>query len=55
MSGGTAGYVFGGGNLAPVTSNATVTLEGDATVNGDVFGGGNQAVVNGTATVNIQE
>jgi hypothetical protein len=50
----TVANIYGGGNDASVSGNATVNLRGKATVEGDVFGGGNRGVVGGTATVNIE-
>ena len=46
------GNVYGGGNVAEVQTNTTVTIKsGDVT--GSVFGGGNQASVSQNVTVNM--
>jgi hypothetical protein len=47
--------VYGGGNLAGVGGNTTVTLQGNTKVLGNVFGGGNKGIVTGTTKVEIKE
>ena len=55
MTGGTVGYIYGGGLGAPatLTGNTSVTLV-DGTVNKDIYGGGNEANVTGNVEVKIQ-
>ena len=49
----STGNVYGGGDESAVTSNTTVTLEGNANVLGNVFGGGNRGKVGGNSEVKI--
>lgn len=44
--------IFGGGNKAPVSRDATVIVTGGAVI-GNVYGGGNQAEVKGLTKVVI--
>ncbi|MBQ9357721.1 MAG: hypothetical protein IJT98_10610, partial [Prevotella sp.] len=53
--GSVAHDVYGGGNESKSLNNASVIIEGSATIGGNVFGGGNKADVSGSTTVNIQE
>jgi hypothetical protein len=53
--GSVAEDVYGGGNESKSLNNTTVTLKGNARINGNVFGGGNKALVSGSTTVNIRE
>ena len=62
MSGGTTGYVYGGGlgentivNKSTATYGSSVTLSGNASVTNDVYGGGNAGVVNGGTNVKLTE
>ena len=48
------GSVFGGGNLANVTGNSTVTVnQANASIGEDVYGGGALADVKSSSTVNV--
>lgn len=48
------GSVYGGGNYAPVTGSASVTIEQDgATVNGNVYGGGNNITLDGATPYGV--
>ena len=49
------GNVYGGGDLAPVVGNTSITIQQANTEVGlDVYGGGNQANVSGSVVVNLK-
>ena len=52
INNGTISDVYGGGNLAAVTGNTTLDING-GTINNNIYGGGNFGVVNGSSNVTV--